>query len=96
MFYQVFHFSRLILIADKYNFAGLVSLCQTSLAKNLNLDNALDVTSVAFKIDQAQKLRSICIKYIASNLKSLMKAPNWETAIGSNSKLLQAILLEKC
>ena len=51
----MFHFSRLILIADKYNFAGLVSLCEASLAKNLNIDNALDVTRYKYYGESCKK-----------------------------------------
>lgn len=90
--FKIMIFFRLILIADKYNLTGLLSHCEESLAKMLNLDNVIDITKITFMINQVVSLRSRCIEYIADNLEPLTKTPGWERDIASNCKILEAIV----
>ena len=71
-------------------------LSEESLEKTITQDNVFDVMDVAFKLSNAQNLRSACVEFVADHLGGLMKTEAWQRIVESKSEILEAVLEAKC
>ncbi|KAJ8680818.1 hypothetical protein QAD02_016605 [Eretmocerus hayati] len=71
------YMADLLRAAEKYEVEGLKSLCEQSMAKALNPDNALEYLIMA-NLHNAQFLEAQCMEYVVLNAKSIVKRPNYD------------------
>ena len=85
----------LLLIGDKYNIKGLTDFCEVELSKDLHVDEVIQILDAADKVQEAKRLRKVCVQFIAKNLASLFDTPNWKAFIEPNQRFLNDILKDK-
>ena len=66
----------LMIVADKYDLAGLKTMCENALIENLSVENATH-TLVLADLHHADKLKSKTLNFIVSKSSKVMKTKGW-------------------
>lgn len=69
---------HLVYAAEKYLIDDLKKLCVQSLIDNLSMINALATLIIAKEISGSECFIDECLSFIATNIQSLMKDPEWK------------------
>ena len=83
--------TNLLFVADKYNIAGLVEVCNEYLKSNLSVDNCLDVLLSAHLINQKELFRAVS-DFVNQNKGKLVRTNAWKEMVETNPKLTTNIL----
>jgi len=70
--------SKLLFPADKYQLDHLKLMCEEVLCRDVKVENVVDVLVLADK-HNANQLKTICLKFIATHASETMQTPSWKS-----------------
>ncbi|XP_058788595.1 speckle-type POZ protein B-like isoform X2 [Phymastichus coffea] len=83
--------ARLLAAADKYALDGLKAICEQSLCKGLNIEDAAECLVVA-ELYRACKLKDKTLNFIRVHLREVLETPNFKALAKDQPALMEEIL----
>jgi hypothetical protein len=84
---------ELLLASEKYEIPGLKARCERALSSEINELNAVD-TLIAGDFANSPRLKKAALRFVASNIRSVMETQAWQSRIRTNYELLDLIIRE--
>jgi speckle-type POZ protein len=83
--------TELLILADRYQVAGLKNTCEVALSKTMSKDDAIQLLSTA-SLYSAKVLMSNAARVVANNLKELVGSEDWKQMVATNPRAMEAII----